>query len=330
MAAAPTLIALLHGPDQRGLVARVAGWIFNRQGNILHADQHRDMEKGVFFQRVEWEPSAPRVAGGKSPVARPPDGQETSLETSVLPYQSYGAKASKPGAGGGGESSGLEDAAVAFIDFAKTLGMTAHVASSAHRPKGAIFVSKADHCFHDLLLRARAGEFAGDFACVVSNHPDLAAAARGYGLPFHYVPVTVRAKAAAEARQLKLLRAAGVEFVILARYMQVLSPGFLAKLDRPVINIHHSFLPAFAGGRPYHQAHERGVKLIGATAHYATALLDDGPIIQQDVARVTHRHSVEDLIRKGRDLEKTVLAQAVRWHLENRVLVYGHKTVVFD
>ena len=330
MAAAPTIIALLHGPDQRGLVARVAGWIFNRQGNILHADQHRDMEKGVFFQRVEWEPSAPRVAGGKSSVARPPDGQETSLETSVLPYQSYGAKASKPGAGGGGESSGLEDEAGAFIDFAKTLGMTAHVASSAHRPKGAIFVSKADHCFHDLLLRARAGEFAGDFACVVSNHPDLAAAARGYGLPFHHVPVTVRAKAAAEARQLKLLRAAGAEFVILARYMQVLSPGFLAKLDRPVINIHHSFLPAFAGGRPYHQAHERGVKLIGATAHYATALLDDGPIIQQDVARVTHRHSVEDLIRKGRDLEKTVLAQAVRWHLENRVLVYGHKTVVFD
>jgi formyltetrahydrofolate deformylase len=280
----PTLIALLHGPDQRGLVARVAGWIFNRRGNILHADQHRDMEKGVFFQRVEWVP-----------------------------------------ANGSPEAEARE-----FQVFAATLGMAAHVASSAHRPKGAIFVSKADHCFHDLILRGKAGEFSGDFACVISNHPDLAAAARSYGLPFHHVPVTARTKAAAEGRQLKLLRTAGVEFVILARYMQVLSPGFLAKFNRPVINIHHSFLPAFAGGRPYHQAHERGVKLIGATAHYATALLDDGPIIQQDVARVTHRHSVEDLIRKGRDLEKMVLAQAVRWHLENRVLVYGHKTVVFD
>jgi formyltetrahydrofolate deformylase len=280
----PTLIALLHGPDQRGLVARVAGWIFERQGNILHADQHRDMEKGVFFQRVEWVP-----ANGDP-------------ETEAREFQA----------------------------FAATLGMAAQVASSAHRPKGAIFVSRADHCFHDLILRGKAGEFAGDFACVISNHPDLAAAARGYGLPFHHVPVATRNRAAAEARQLRLLRAAGVEFAILARYMQVLSPGFLAKFNRPVINIHHSFLPAFAGGRPYHQAHERGVKLIGATAHYATALLDDGPIIQQDVARVTHRHSVEDLIRKGRDLEKTVLAQAVRWHLENRVLVYGHKTVVFD
>jgi formyltetrahydrofolate deformylase len=133
-----------------------------------------------------------------------------------------------------------------------------------------------------------------------------------------------------EGRQLALLRELDVELVILARYMQVLSAGFLEQLGRPVINIHHSFLPAFAGGRPYHQAHERGVKLIGATAHYATAVLDDGPIIQQDVARVTHRHSVDDLVRKGRDLEKTVLAQAVRWHLENRVLVYGKKTVVFD
>jgi formyltetrahydrofolate deformylase len=283
-ASVPTLIALLHGPDQRGLVARVAGWIFDRQGNILHADQHRDMEKGVFFQRVEWAP-----------------------------------------ANGDPETEARE-----FEAFTATLGMAAHVASSAHRPKGAIFVSKADHCFHDLLLRARAGEFAGDFTCVISNHPDLEAAARNYGLPFHHVPVTAQTRAAAEARQLRLLRAADVEFVILARYMQVLSAGFLAKFNRPVINIHHSFLPAFAGGRPYHQAHERGVKLIGATAHYATALLDDGPIIQQDVARVTHRHSVEDLIRKGRDLEKTVLAQAVRWHLENRVLVYGKKTVVFD
>jgi formyltetrahydrofolate deformylase len=142
--------------------------------------------------------------------------------------------------------------------------------------------------------------------------------------------VTAATKAEAEARQLEILRAAGTEFVVLARYMQVLTEDFLKKAAQPVINIHHSFLPAFAGGKPYHQAHERGVKLIGATAHYATAVLDDGPIIQQDVVRVTHRHSVEDLVRKGRDLEKLVLAQALRWHLDNRVLVYGNKTVVFD
>lgn len=217
-----------------------------------------------------------------------------------------------------------------FAAFAASLGMTAQVACSSHRAKGALFVSKADHCFHDLLLRGKAGDFVGDFTCVISNHPDMAAAAKHYGLTFHHVPVTADTKAAAEGKQLELLNAEKVEFVVLARYMQVLSADFLAKWGRPVINIHHSFLPAFAGGRPYHQAHERGVKLIGATAHYATAVLDDGPIIQQDVARVTHRQSVDDLIRKGRDLEKSVLAQAVRWHLENRILVYGNKTVVFD
>jgi len=279
-----TLVALLHGPDQPGLVAKTAGWIFARQGNILHADQHRDMEAGEFFQRIEWTPA----------------GLDAATEIRE------------------------------FKGFASSLGMGARVAYSAHRPKGAIFVSHADHCFHDLLLRGQAGEFAGDFTCVISNHPDLAEAARHYGLTFHHVPVTVETKPAAEARHLELLRAAGVEFVVLARYMQVLSEDFLRQYGQPVINIHHSFLPAFAGGRPYHQAHERGVKLIGATAHYATAVLDDGPIIQQDVARVTHRHSVEDLVRKGRDLEKSVLAQAVRWHLENRILVYGNKTVVFD
>ena len=279
----PTLVALLHGPDQPGLVARVAGWIFQRGGNILHADQHRDMEAGVFFQRVEWE------------SAGDPLGEER-----------------------------------AFLSFAASLGMAATVKSSAHRTRVALFVSRAGHCFHDLALRWRAGEFSGDLVAVVSNHADLAVAAGGYGLPFHHLAVDPGNRAAAEAAQLDLLRRLGVETVVLARYMQVLSAGFLEAFGKPVINIHHSFLPAFAGGRPYHQAHERGVKLIGATAHYATAELDDGPIIQQDVARVTHRHSVEDLVRKGRDLEKMVLAQAVRWHLESRVLVYGRKTVVFD
>lgn len=286
MADPVTLVALLHGPDQPGLVARVASWIFERGGNILHADQHRDREAGVFFQRIEWIPTVPA-----------PGGPAVDAD---------------------------------FRAFAATLGMQAHIASSSERPRVALFVSKADHCFHDLALRWKAGEFAGDIVAVISNHVDLEPAARGYGLAFHHIPVTPEGKATAEARQRALLQELKVELVILARYMQVLSAEFLSAFGRPVINIHHSFLPAFAGGRPYHQAHERGVKLIGATAHYATAVLDDGPIIQQDVVRVTHRHSVEDLVRKGRDLEKMVLAQAVRWHLSNRVLVYGNKTVVFD
>lgn len=284
MPPAITLVALLHGPDQPGLVAKTSGWIYARQGNILHADQHRDMEGGEFFQRIEWVPA----------------GRDAAAEAQELQA------------------------------FAASLGMSAKVAVSTHRPKGALFVSKEDHCFHDLVLRWKAGEFAGDFACVVSNHTVLADAARHYGLPFHHIPVTPATKPDAERRQLEILRAAGTEFIVLARYMQVLSADFLRDCGQPVINIHHSFLPAFAGGKPYHQAHARGVKLIGATAHYATAVLDDGPIIQQDVVRVTHRHGVEDLIRKGRDLEKLVLAQALRWHLENRILVYGNKTVVFD
>jgi formyltetrahydrofolate deformylase len=311
-----TLIALLHGPDQPGLVARVAGWIFERGGNILHADQHRDMEAGVFFQRIEWVPSFAKASEGRP-----------SFAPSLQELQKAGKAASdktkdKP--------ADVAQAVQEFRAFAATLGMEAQVASSSHRPRVALFVSKADHCFHDLVLRGKAGEFNGELTLVVSNHEDLAGVARGYGLPFHHIAVMAGAVAAAEARQLQLLKQQEIELVILARYMQVLSGGFLDALARPVINIHHSFLPAFAGGRPYHQAHQRGVKLIGATAHYATRDLDDGPIIQQDVAAVTHRHNVDDLVRKGRDLEKRVLAQAVRWHLDNRVLAYGRKTVVFD
>jgi formyltetrahydrofolate deformylase len=274
----------------------VAGWIFDRGGNILHADQHRDMEAGIFFQRVEWVPTYALAA-----AANPAD-----------------------------VAAAEKQAIAEFRAFAASLGMTARVVSTAQRPRVVVFVSKESHCFHDLVLRWRAGEFAGDPVAIVSNHPDLADAARGYGLPFHHIPVSGATKPAAETQQLALLDELDADLVVLARYMQVLSAEFLAKFARPVINIHHSFLPAFAGGKPYHQAHARGVKLIGATAHYATADLDEGPIIHQDVTRVTHRHGVEDLIRIGRDLEKRVLAQAVRWHLAGRVLAYGNKTVVFD
>jgi len=285
--ATTTLVALLHGHDQPGLVAKTSGWIYENGGNILHADQHRDMQAEIFFQRIEW------TASSAAPASLASDG---SL----------------------------------FRRFAENLGMKVQVADASHRTRVAIFVSKFDHCFHDLVLRWKSGDYTCDIVAIISNHRDLEAAARGYGLPFHYIPVTAETKAAAEAEQLVLCKKLGVELVILARYMQVLSADFLGKAAFPVINIHHSFLPAFAGGRPYQQAHARGVKLIGATAHYATPILDDGPIIQQDVARVTHRHSVEDMIRRGRDLERLVLAQAVRWHLDHRVLIYGNKTVVFD
>ena len=302
MAIAPALIALLHGPDQPGLVAKVASWIFERGGNILHADQHRDMEAGIFFQRVEWQPA---FAVGKF-------SEDPAHWSKGRPIDLSGAEAE-------------------FLAYARGgLGMNVRVLSSIERPRVALFVSKADHCFHDLILRWKAGEFACEIVAVVGNHADLADASQAYGIPFHHIPVTAATKVEAEARQLALMRDLRVELIVLARYMQVLSGGFLDQVGMPVINIHHSFLPAFAGGRPYHQAHARGVKLIGATAHYATRDLDEGPIIHQDVARVTHRHGVEDLVRKGRDLEKVVLAQAVHWHLQGRVLVYGNKTVVFD
>jgi len=281
----PRLIALLSGPDQKGLVAKVASWIYKREGNIIHADQHRDQEEGVFFQRIEWA-----VEGNKS----------------------------------------AEVEAAAFRDFGDSMGMRTNVAISGTKPKVALFVSKASHCFHDLVLRWKAGDFPCDISLVISNHETLMGSAEWYGIPFEHVPVTKESKSEAEAKQLSLLKSYDIDLVIMARYMQVLSTIFLDTWGKPVINIHHSFLPAFAGAKPYHQAHKKGVKLIGATAHYATAELDQGPIIHQAVAQITHRNSVQDLIRKGRDLEKMTLAQAVSWHLENRILVYENKTVVFD
>jgi len=201
----------------------------------------------------------------------------------------------------------------------------------ADRPKRvAVFVSRYDHCLQDLLWRHRAGELRCAIPLVVSNHPDLEGVAAHYGVPFRVFPIRPESKAEQERRELELLGAEAIDLVVLARYMQVLSVDFIERYAGRIINIHHSFLPAFMGGRPYHQAAERGVKLIGATAHYATTDLDEGPIIDQDVARCSHRDSVDDLVRKGRDLEKVVLARAVRSYLEDRILVYGNKTVVFE
>ena len=225
---------------------------------------------------------------------------------------------------------GLDEFAASFAPVAENVGMTWRLARSDQRPKMAILVSKYDHCLVDLLHRHRSGELRGDIPLIISNHPDTKPIADFYGIPFFVVNVTKDTKVEAEQKQIALIRDHDCDFVVLARYMQVLSNDFVATFPHRIINIHHSFLPAFIGAKPYHQAFERGVKLIGATSHYVTAVLDDGSIIEQDVVRISHRNSVEDLIQKGRDLEKVVLSRAVRWHVENRVLLYGNKTVVFD
>jgi formyltetrahydrofolate deformylase len=220
--------------------------------------------------------------------------------------------------------------AEAFAPIGEQFGMEWSIRFSDYVPRVALFTSKLSHCLYDLLARWRMGEYRAHIPLIISNHGDHRPIAEEFGVEFHELPVTPETKAAQEAKAIELLEAADVDLVVLARYMQVLSEGIVARYTNRIINIHHSFLPAFAGGKPYHQAHERGVKIIGATAHYVTPALDQGPIIDQDVARVSHRDSVADLIRKGRDLEKIVLARAVDLHIRNRIVVYGNKTVVFD
>lgn len=226
---------------------------------------------------------------------------------------------------------------VAPEDFAATFKATAdrfqirwRLAQSSYRPRMVILVSRYDHCLVDLLYRHRSGELACDIPLIISNHPDNQAVAQFNRIPYEIVEVTRENKRLAEEKIRSLTAECGADFMVLARYMQVLSDGFVQQFPQRIINIHHSFLPAFVGARPYHQAFQRGVKLIGATSHYVTEVLDDGPIIEQDVVHISHRDSLEDLLQKGRDLEKVVLSRAVRWHIQNRILLYGNKTVVFD
>lgn len=218
----------------------------------------------------------------------------------------------------------------AIAEVAGRFSMSWRISNGTERHRTAIFVSKYDHCLYDLLLRQRSGELSTEIPLIISNHPDLEPVARQFDIPFHHIPIDKENKRQQEGKALALLEEESVDLVVLARYMQILTDDFLNAFPGHVINIHHSFLPAFMGSKPYHRAFERGVKLIGATAHYATADLDEGPIIEQDVVRCSHRDSVQDLIRKGRDLEKVVLARAVRWHLDDRILVYDNKTVVFS
>lgn len=216
-----------------------------------------------------------------------------------------------------------------FAAIAQRFNMQWQLNLSQQPLRVAIMVSQYDHCLADLLHRHKNGELACDIPLIISNHRDTEALAKFYGVDFHYIAVTKDNKAAAEAAQFALFDQYQIDLIVLARYMQILSPNFVARYPKQIINIHHSFLPAFIGAKPYHRAFERGVKLIGATAHYVTEVLDEGPIIEQDIDRISHRDQVEDLIQKGRDLERVVLSKAVRWHIENRILLYANKTVIF-
>jgi len=220
--------------------------------------------------------------------------------------------------------------AKAFEVIAKTYKMTWELKFSKDKPRMAIMVSQYDHCLADLLHRYKNNELQCDIPLIISNHLDTQKLADFYGIPFFHIPVEKDKKKEAEAKQFALFDKYQVDFIVLARYMQILSEDFVKRYPQRVINIHHSFLPAFIGARPYHRAFERGVKLIGATSHYVTEVLDEGPIIEQDIDRISHRDQVEDLIQKGRDLERIVLSKAVRWHIENRILIYANKTVIFD
>ena len=295
-------VLLIDCPDRKGLIARVSTMLYERGANILHADQHQDHDLGLFFMRVEWGLNGSSTTAANGSSAQPSGPERFDLE---------GFKA-------------------AFAPMAAELGMSWKLSSGAQLPRMALFCSQYLHCMADLLHRWRTGELPCEIPLIVSNHRDVERLAAFYGIPFEHVPVTAGARVDAEARQLEMLESKGIDLVVLARYMQVLSPAFVERYPAAIINVHHSFLPAFTGAKPYHAAHARGVKLIGATSHYVTEVLDDGPIIEQDVARISHRDQVEDLVARGRDLERIVLSRAVRWHLDRRILCYGNKTVVFD
>ena len=278
-------VLLVNCPDQKGVVARIADFIYRHNGNILFADEHGDAELNLFLMRIEFD--------------------STDLDFPLTDFSRH------------------------FDAVPREMRMNYQIADMSYRPRLIILVSKYDHCLVDLLYRHQSGELKCEIPLIISNHEDNRPVADFYRVPYVTVAVTKDSKSQAEQQILKLLAERNPDFIVLARYMQILSNEFVEQYPYRIINIHHSFLPAFIGARPYHQAFARGVKLIGATSHYVTDVLDDGPIIEQDVVRISHRDTIEKLIEKGRDLEKVVLSRAVRWHIENRVLIYGNKTVVF-
>jgi formyltetrahydrofolate deformylase len=280
-----TATLLVSCRDRTGLVAALSQFVFDNGGNIIDADQHADLETGLFFMRLVW-----------------------SLEAFKL------------------DRAAMQGALAAL---ATRFDLTWELTFSDVRPRVAVLASKTPHCLYDLLLSHQLGELGGELAVVVSNHDELRAVAGHFGVRYEHVPVEPENRRVAETAQQQLFDDLRIDLIVLARYMQILSPELVARWPGRIINIHHSFLPAFVGAKPYHQAQARGVKVIGATAHYVTSDLDQGPIIEQDVCRVSHRDDVSSLIQKGRELERQVLTRAVRAHLQRRVLVTGNKTIVF-
>ena len=337
-------VLLIDCPDRKGLVARVSGLLYEHGANILHADQHQDHDLGLFFMRVEW--SLDRRGNGAGNKQDTGQGTKSGSGNEAGSGQAKGSGIGSVETGGSqlrratdalGSSTqsaaalfDLDAFKAAFAPMAAELEMHWRLTSRAQQPRVALFCSQYLHCMADLLHRWYSGELACEIPVIVSNHRAVEKLAGFYGIPFEFIEITAATKTTAEMQQLDILEDNKIDLVVLARYMQILKPCFVARYPAQIINVHHSFLPAFTGARPYHAAHARGVKLIGATSHYVTDLLDDGPIIEQDVARISHRDQVEDLVARGRDLERIVLSRAVRWHLDQRILCYGNKTVVFD
>ncbi|MEO6910068.1 MAG: formyltetrahydrofolate deformylase [Edaphobacter sp.] len=281
-----TAVLLIDCPDRKGLVASIANFLVQFcDANILNADQHQDVELGLFFMRIEF-----------------------AMDDAHCDQAHFHA---------------------AFAPLAEQFKMNWSLTFATPPQNVAIFVSRYLHCVADLLHRHQTGELTCNLSLIVSNHEEARALAGFYKIPFHYLPVTSATRTQVEDQQLALLSANSIDVVVLARYMQVLSPQFVRSYPQHIINVHHSFLPAFTGARPYHAAFARGVKLIGATSHYVTEALDEGPIIEQDVTRISQNDQLPDLIQKGRDLERLVLSRAVRWHLSHRILSYANKTVIF-
>ena len=277
---------LIHCEDQKGIIATVTNFIVKVEGNITYLDQHVDLERNVFFMRLESELTNPSIT-------------LASIRT----------------------------------DFQQTIATDFNMSWDLYNkevvPKMALFVSKYNHCLYDILGRYSAGELNVEIPLIISNHIDLKLIADQFNIPFFHVPFTKDNKAEGEKQQIELLQKYEINFIVLARYMQIITPDLISLYENKIINIHHSFLPAFPGAKPYHSAFKRGVKIIGATSHYVTAELDEGPIIEQDITRVSHINSVDDFIMKGKDLERIVLARAIKLHAERKVMVYSNKTVVF-
>jgi len=321
---AGTARLLVRCPDRPGIVAAVSGFLHRHNANILESDQHSSTGNGHGSATANDSAAGNNSATGNDSAAGSDSATGSDSAGSgprfFLRMEFEQAGLAVP----------LAELRTRFAgEVAAPFAMEWHLSDATRRPRMAVMVSRADHCLQEILWRWRRGELAVEVPLVVGNHAALRGAVEALDIPFHHLPVTPETKAAQEARLLELLAAARVDFVVLARYMQILSPAVIAAYPDAIINIHHSFLPAFAGADPYGRAWERGVKIIGATAHYATADLDEGPIIEQDVVRVSHRHRRGDLVRLGREVERSVLARAVRWHAEDRVLVDGNKTIVF-